>query len=411
MTFVYLISIRLYVLSVRVASFFNPKAKQWISGRKEWKQKLKAGIDPSGRYVWVHCASLGEFEQGRPVIEALKEKHPGLKIILTFFSPSGYEIRKNYGGADYICYLPSDSPANARFFADTVKPVMAVFIKYEFWYFFIRAMSKRQIPVYLVSGIFRNGQIFFRWYGKWYRNILNCFTHLFVQDETSRQLLSGVGIHHVTVAGDTRFDRVWQIFNNRKDIAVVQEFTRNSFPIICGSTWPADEELLLRWLHQAPNNVKYVIAPHEIHESRIRELVAKISLPVIRFSQLNNADLTTFQVLIIDNIGMLSSLYGYGKIAYVGGGFGRGIHNVAEAAVYGMPIVFGPHYKKFGEATGLEAEGAAFPIHTYNDLENVLNRLYNNSHDLEKSSLSAGNFIHSRIGATDVFLKNASFEF
>jgi 3-deoxy-D-manno-octulosonic-acid transferase len=409
MKLLYLFSVKFYVFAVHVASLFSPKARLWISGRRNWKKKLSEGIVAGEKYIWVHCASLGEFEQGRPVIEAMRKQHHDLKIVLTFFSPSGYEIRKNYPGADYICYLPSDGPYNARFFADAVKPVMAVFVKYEFWYYLIREMHRREIPVYLVSGIFRREQVFFRWYGKWYRNILTLFTHLFVQDEASLTLLGRAGIKNVTVAGDTRFDRVWNIYNNRKDIESVKEFAKGAFTLVCGSTWPADEEILLKWLHEAPGNVKYIIAPHEIHESRITGLISRITLPCVRYSMAAGSDMKKARVLVIDNIGMLSSLYGYGKVAYVGGGFGKGIHNVAEAAVYGMPVLFGPRYKKFGEAVGLEKAGAAFPVSSFLEFEAVINTLLNNNEVLSGSSHKAGEYIRKRTGATECFLQKAEF--
>jgi len=391
-------------MSVRLASLFNSKARLWIKGRSGWKENLKKNIDPGKKYLWIHCASLGEFEQGRPVIEAVKEKFPEMKVVLSFFSPSGYEVRKNYPLADYICYLPSDSPSNARYFIETVKPVFAVFIKYEFWYYFINELYKRNIPVYLVSGIFRNDQVFFRTYGKWYRNILKMFTHLFVQDEKSKDLLSGAGINNVTVSGDTRFDRVLNIFNNRKEIEPAKEFSEGSYTIVCGSTWQPDDEILLKWLHHSPENVKFIIAPHEIHESRINWLVSNIKIPSVRFSQYSKGNFRDKRVLIIDNIGMLSSLYGYGKIAYIGGGFGKGIHNVAEAAVYGIPVVFGPNYHKFAEAVGLINHGGAFTVSDYNSLETILNKMYGNINDLEKSSAKASEYIKTRTGATNVFI-------
>lgn len=407
---VYYLSVRFYVLAVTVASLFNTKAKLWLQGRRNWRKKHFHNVNYETPYVWVHCASLGEFEQGRPVIEAIRQKHPGVKIVLTFFSPSGYEVRKNYPGADLILYLPSDSPANAAFFARNLNIKAAIFVKYEFWYYFMREMHRSGIPLYLVSGIFRREQVFFRWYGKWYRNILNLFTHLFVQDEASSELLRKAGITNVTVAGDTRFDRVWTIYNQRKEIVGLNDFSEGAFTVVCGSTWPADEEILLMWLHRAPDNVKLIIATHEISESRISGLMGKIKLRCVRYSLISGSDLKNARVLIIDNIGMLSSLYGYGQVAYVGGGFGRGIHNVAEAAVYGVPVIFGPRYKKFGEAVGLEMTGAAFPVSSYQDFDTVMNLLLTKKEMLTKCSCKAGAYIKNRIGATEVFLQKAVFK-
>lgn len=402
---VYYLSILFYTWIVRLVSPFNNKAKLWIDGRKDWKKKLAENMSSGDRWIWFHCASLGEFEQGRPVIEKLKEKDPAIKILLTFFSPSGYEVRKNYAGADYICYLPADFPSNASFFIKTVRPEMAVFVKYEFWYYFINQLHKSKIPVILISAIFRPDQIFFKDYGRWYRKILLKYNHIFVQDKKSEGLLKSAGVSNVTVAGDTRFDRVWQIFQSKKDIPVASRFSENAFVVVAGSSWKPDEEMICRWINRSEPEYKLIIAPHLIDEDHLKTLEAMLTVTALRFSQAEGKNLSNFKVLIIDNIGMLSSLYQYGKFAYIGGGFGVGIHNVLEAAVFGIPVVFGPNHRKFSEALRLIDAGGAFPVSTDSDFNHIFQTLTTDPVKRTDAGKKAGYFVSENIGATDVAMK------
>ena len=343
MAFLYNIGIQAYHLAIQLAAPFNEKAALLCKGRKEvWKKA--AGIQRGeGRLVWFHAASLGEFEQGRPVIEALKAAEPATQILLTFFSPSGYEIRKNYTGADYILYLPGDTRRNAVRLIEKFRPDAAVFIKYEFWFHYLNELNKRNIPVYLISAIFRPNQPFFKSWGKLHRRMLGCFKELFVQDGQSVELLKSIGIKNVRLTGDTRFDRVKQIAENAKQIVKVEQFCDGRPAIVCGSTWPPDEEILLEYINCHPDGYKWIIVPHEIGENHIKAILDKCRKKVARYTS-ENTDLADKEVLIIDCIGLLSSIYRYGKIAYIGGGFGVGIHNTLEAAVYGIPVIFGPKY-------------------------------------------------------------------
>ena len=390
---------------IYVASFFgNPKAKLWIKGRKNLFQTLSAQLKPGNR-IWVHAASLGEFEQGRPLIEKIRERHPEVQIFLTFFSTSGYEVRKNYSGADYIFYLPMDSKRNAQQFIDLVNPQKVLFIKYEFWYHYLLTLKKRNIPVYLCSANFRENQMFFKWWGGWYRKLLHFFSHFFVQTSTSQRLLESIGLSNSTITGDTRFDRVYDIASQAKEIEVVKKFVGENQCFIAGSTWEPDEELITRYINETTGPVKYIIAPHEIHTSHIERLEKSLCKRTVRFSNKENASLTDYDVLIIDNIGMLSSLYRYGKVAYIGGGFGKGIHNILEAAVFGMPILFGPNHLKFQEAIDLIQEDAAFPINKYDDLKVKLDELFGNAETLDLTGKKAAAFVKRNIGATEKIMK------
>ncbi len=374
----YNLSIHLYILAIRLAARWNPKAKKWINGRKNIFQNIKKEFQPDAPVVWVHAASLGEFEQGRPLIEAIKKQYPTHKIVLTFFSPSGYEIRKNYDAADYICYLPADTPRNVARFLDLIQPDLAIFIKYEFWFNYLNTLKKRNTPTLLVSAVFRPQQVFFRPYGQFFKRMLFCFEHIFVQDEASFNLLSQNGIQNATVVGDTRMDRVWQLSRQASKIPIVDSFKANNELLICGSTWPADEALLFPTFQEIKTtqpNLKFILAPHQIDEAHIQQIEANLSCSNIRYSQANEANVQGIDVLIIDNIGMLSSLYCYGKYAYIGGGFGSGIHNTQEAFVYGLPVIFGPKYNKFKEAVDLVTQGGAFVIQDSKAFEKTLDSL------------------------------------
>jgi len=405
MTLIYKAVIFLYSVIIHVFSIFNEKARLFVRGRKNWEENLSQKIDRNAKYIWFHCASLGEFEQGRPVIEELKEQFPKYKIVLTFFSPSGYEIRKNYALADVVAYLPMDTKRNVNTFLDIVKPEKVFFVKYEFWYFYISELKKRNIPLYIISAIFRENQQFFRntpW-GKWYRKMLNRVEHLFVQNEKSGELLKTIGISNFTVSGDTRFDRVAAIAKSSKEIPIVEKFRGNSQLIIAGSTWKPDEELLAAFINQS-NNIKFIIAAHEVSAANINRIQQLLKKPAISFSKVSETEIDKFQVLIIDSVGLLSSLYRYGDVAYIGGGFGVGIHNILEAATFGLPVIFGPNYKKFKEAVDLTFEGGAISISNSDELRQVLNNLMNDKNQLGKASKICSNYVEKNVGSTKVII-------
>jgi len=408
MKLLYNLSIYLYTAVARVAALFNSKAKLFIRGRKGWAAKLQENINPESQYIWFHCASLGEFEQGRPVIEEVKKRFPEYKILLTFFSPSGYEIRKNYPEADYICYLPADTRKNVNIFYNIVKPWKAFFIKYEYWYNYLTEAKNRGIPVYIVSAIFRPSQLFFKnnLAGKWYRKTLYSVNHFFVQDTGSEKLLNNHGITNVVVSGDTRFDRVAAIAGSAKSIPVIKKFKSGKPLVVVGSSWQPDEELVVKYINQA-ENIKFIIAPHEVTPSNINRLKALLKKPFTTYSAINQANIEKKDVIIVDSVGLLSSLYRYGDVAYIGGGFGVGIHNILEAATFGLPIIFGPNYKKFNEACELKNIGAAFPIKNYEELEQNLSKLIFTPGNLHKLSELSRNYIEHNKGATQLIIKKA----
>jgi len=404
MIVLYSILLRIYFLLILAASISNDKAKKWISGRRNTFKRLREQIPANEEIIWFHCASLGEFEQGRPVIEAYRKQHPDHKILLTFFSPSGYEIRKNYEGADYIYYLPLDTYYNAKRFIQIVRPKAAIFVKYEFWYFYLQALHRNSIPTYVISAIFRPKQIFFRWYGGMFRRVLRTYRQIFVQNQQSCDLLRAIGVSNVTISGDTRFDRVADIANNVKNLPTVESFVGASSAIVAGSTWPADEAILAEYATANPS-IKMIVAPHEIGEGHIQEILAKFSaLKTVRYTQTTPEEVATAQILIVDTIGILSSVYRYGTIAYIGGGFGVGIHNTLEAATFGLPIVFGPNYQKFQEAKDLVSIKAAFSIESFAQLSEILNSLVNDAAMLESSSASSREYVRSHVGATRTIL-------
>lgn len=398
---IYSLLIRTYGLLVRIVALRNPKARQWARGRRALLTTIANTLKPYERRVWFHCPSLGEFEQARPVIELYRQRYPDTKIVLTFYSPSGYEIRKNYPGADYIFYLPEDTRHNARRFVELVNPVEVYFVKYDFWKNYLKETARRGIPLYLFSAIFRPEQVFFRWYGGWYRQLLHCFSRIFVQNPESETLLGTIGVQHVTVAGDTRFDRVAAIAATARDIPPAEGFANNSPVLVAGSTWPADEQLLIHYLNENPGKIKLILAPHEIDPSHLKSIETLLGkIPFCRFSQWSEAKAQSARVLLIDNIGMLSSLYQYGTIAYIGGGFGKGIHNILEAATFGLPVVFGPNYQRFKEAADLVAQGGAWPISDYSGLKTVLHKLTADSEYLKTSGDKASTYVKSATGAT-----------
>lgn len=400
--------IHLYTLAIKSAALAgNDKARQWVQGRKHLMERISQALKPDdGPRYWVHCASLGEFEQGRPLIEALREEHPGCSIVLTFFSPSGYEIRKNYAGADYVWYLPDDTPRHAREFVRLVRPEKVFFIKYEFWRNYLSVLHKENIPTSLVSANFRPDQLFFKWYGGWYRKVLRCFSHLFVQNQRSASLLNGIGLTNVTVTGDTRFDRVCRIADEAGPIGAIARFVNGMPCIVAGSSWPPDEALLTEYLNTTDRPVKWILAPHEIDEAHVKGILASIRKKAVRYTQItDDQDLSDTDVLIVDNMGMLSAVYQYGRIGYIGGGFGRGIHNTLEAAVFGMPVLFGPCYKNFQEAVDLIACGGARSINTYDDLKHWLDTWLDQPEELAKAGKAAGAFVAQGKGATRTVLR------
>lgn len=406
MKILYKTGIHIYALAIRLTSLFNSKARMAIKGRKNWSKTLAKKIETNSRYIWFHCASLGEFEQGRPVIEEIKKQYPEYRIVLTFFSPSGYEIRKNYPLADIVTYLPFDTPRNAKNFLKIVQPEKAFFIKYEFWHFYISELKKQGIPVYLISGIFRESQHFFKnniW-GRWYKKMLFRFDHFFVQNKKSAELLSSIGVNNFTVSGDTRFDRVTAIAAGAKEIPAVEKFRKQSKLIVAGSTWKPDEELLTTFINNA-GNVKMIIAPHEVSSANINRLKQMLKKPAELFSETQNNMPDDCQVLIIDSIGVLSSLYRYGDVAYIGGGFGVGIHNILEAATYGLPVIFGPNYTKFKEANDLTERDGAHVISNYNELNTTLKSLLENPEKLKNSSAICKKYVEENVGATSVIIK------
>lgn len=400
MSLLYDLGLLIYHFGVWVASFGNDKAKKFLEGRKGVIEYISGKIDKNSQYVWVHAASLGEFEQGRPVIEQIKRLKPEYKTILTFFSPSGYEVRKNYEGADIVCYLPIDTSWGAKRFLDTVQPACAIFIKYEFWMNYIRGLKRRNIPTYIVSAIFREEQAFFKWYGGWYRKVLHCFNHLFVQNQTSLYLLASVGVTNASLTGDTRFDRVADIAAKSKELPIVSAFKQGKKVIVAGSSWPKDEDILCAYFNEHPE-VKMILAPHEIHQSHLDSIVAKLKRPYAFYQGSSEEEVAKADCLIINCFGLLSSIYKYGEVAYIGGGFGVGIHNTLEAAVYGMPVVFGPNYHKFQEAVDMVKRGAAFSIEgaeQYNPLMDKM--LTDGSSSLHSASEAAAAYVNENRGAT-----------
>lgn len=407
----YNIAIYIYLIGVAIGSLFNKKIKKMWRGEREAVALLKEKVDPTAQYVWFHAASLGEFEQGRPLIERLRATHPEYKILLTFFSPSGYEVRKNYEGADIVCYLPLDTIRNARRFLRAVRPVMAFFIKYEFWYNYLHILKHRGVPVYSVSSIFRPGQVFFRWYGGSYGKVLRCITHYFVQNEVSKELLKGIGIEEATVVGDTRFDRVLEIKNQSKELPIVEAFKganendKGCKVFVAGSSWQPDEEIFIRFFNEHPD-WKLIIAPHVIGEDHLSFILDKLKMKTVRYTQTNAQEAAEARCLIIDCFGLLSTIYRYGEIAYVGGGFGVGIHNVPEAAVWGVPVLFGPNNKRFQEAQDLLACKGSFEVTDYDSFNTIITRLITDDDYRRQSGEASVNYVMSRSGASEKIMQS-----
>ena len=464
----YNIAIYIYLIGVAIGSLFNKKIKKMWRGEREAVDLLKEKVDPTAKYVWFHAASLGEFEQGRPLIEQLRATHPEYKILLTFFSPSGYEVRKNYEGADIVCYLPLDTIRNARRFLRAVHPVMAFFIKYEFWYNYLHILRHRGVPVYSVSSIFRPGQVFFKWYGRNYAKVLRCITHFFVQNEVSLKLLKGIGIDEATVVGDTRFDRVLQIKEQSKELPIVEAFkgingkgsackeelsedackkdlsedackedlsedackeelsedackeefsedackkelsengSKGCKVFVAGSSWQPDEDIFIRFFNDHPD-WKLIIAPHVIGEDHLSYILDKLQMKAVRYTQATEQSAAEARCLIIDCFGLLSTIYRYGEIAYVGGGFGVGIHNVPEAAVWGVPVLFGPNNKRFQEAQDLLACKGSFEVTDYDSFNTIISHLISDDQFRQQCGEASANYVKSRSGATDIIMKS-----
>jgi 3-deoxy-D-manno-octulosonic-acid transferase len=397
MLLLYRFGLSIFYILMKFASLWHPKAKLWVSGRKHWEEELRKKVGKIDSSVWFHFASLGEFEQGRPVMEALKKAEPETNIIISFFSPSGYEIRKNYPLAKAVCYLPLDSPRNAQKFIELIKPKYAVFTKYEYWFYFFKTLHQQHIPLYLVSAIFRQNQVFFKWYGGFYRQMLDYISYFFVQNEESKILLNSLGITQVAVSGDTRFDRVAENAKKKIELKEIEAFCGSSKVLVAGSTWPADEELLNTIIESYPN-WKIIIAPHEIAEANLQRLEKQLLGKTIRYSNLAANTFIPPEVLIIDNIGLLSSLYSYGHVAYIGGGFGKGIHNTLEAAAFGLPVIFGPNYQKFQEAKDLIELKAGFSISNQAELNDCFKLLQADTH--KEAGKQAKAYVDSHTGAT-----------
>lgn len=390
MQFLYNFSITLLNLAFNILALFNSKAKKGLIGRKNWEEKLKNTITPDSDWIWMHCSSLGEFEQGRPVFEALKQKYPNYKFALSFFSPSGYEIRKNYKEADLVFYLPFDTPSNAKKLAQILQPKLLILAKYDYWYNHLKYQFNNGTKIIVISAIFRENQIYFKPYGKWFANQLNKYIHrFFVQDKNSELLLNNIGIKQVTIAGDTRFDRVKSIASQTEKLDWVEQFKQNNNLIVLGSSWKEDEDLWIKFINEKlPNDYKIILVPHEIKAQKIQELKNSIKKNTTLFSELNEKDFTNSKVLIVDAIGFLSKIYASADLAYVGGGFNKsGVHNTLEPAVFGSPVIIGPNYQKFNEVKMLKKEGTLFSISNYNEFEKILIELINNpdKRDLIKS--------------------------
>jgi 3-deoxy-D-manno-octulosonic-acid transferase len=388
------------VILVHIAAWFSPKAKLWVQGRENWKTHLKKAIPKNVSVTWFHCASLGEFEQARPVIEAFKKSDPDVFILLSFFSPSGYEIRKNYALADYICYLPADFPSNAKDFVTIVKPQKAIFVKYEFWYNFLQALKDADCSTYLIAARFRSDQPFFQWYGSWFKKQLNNFYRIHLQDESSAEMLQRTGYSNFIVSGDPRFDRVTQNAQQTEELPEIKLWLNGRSCMVAGSAWPADEQIFFPWQNQRA----LIIAPHEIDEAHLTSIEKEAGTSIIRYSQLIKQPDLTSNVLLIDNIGMLMRIYSMAEFAFVGGGFGTGLHNILEPAAFGIPVIFGPMHQKFPEANALIQSGGGLSVSSRSDFSQFLERL-----EQDQNKIMAHNaqlFVDSHTGATELIMKD-----
>ena len=405
MMLIYSICIALYARLVGLVGLWNQKARLWSEGRKGIFEKMQQSINPTDRIVWIHVASLGEFEQGRPIIEQMRKQNLDYKILVTFFSPSGYEIRKNYNGADYIFYLPADTPRNVKRFLDIVNPEIAIFVKYEFWLNYLYELKRRKVRTFVISAIFRKNSTFFKWYGTKWRQALESFEQMFVQNEESKTLLHSIGFDNVIVAGDTRFDRVAELAQAVKPIELIERFKQDSRLFVAGSTWGPDEDILQELINDNPD-IKFVVAPHEMEEGRIEKIISATKAGAVRYTRCDeNTDFSNTQVLILDTIGILSSVYSYATWSYIGGGFGVGIHNTLEAATFALPIAFGPNYHKFKEARDMISLGAATKVENATDLKGWFKPLREDAEHLNKVSATAKNYTIQNQGATALIMQ------
>ena len=403
----YNIGIIFYGFLIRIAALFNEKAKLWVVGRKDIFSKIKSQLAAETRpVIWIHCASLGEFEQGRPIIDSLHRDLKTYALVLTFFSPSGFEVRKNYPQADYIFYLPLDTSKNAKRFLTLVNPKIVIFVKYEFWLNYLKEIRKREIPSILMSAVFRRNQLFFKWYGQFYRQAIFTFKHIFVQDKTSVTLLNNIGVSAVTLAGDTRFDRVSEIAQHATHFPVIEKMVAGKFTLVAGSTWEKDEAIIADFFNRhTDNNLRLILAPHEINRRHLEQIEKQFQEPVLFFTQITEKTaLENSRILIIDTIGILSSVYQYGKVAYIGGGFGKGIHNILEAATFGMPVIFGPNYDKFKEAVDLIRLKGGFSVKSTKEFNEIFSNFINNRISLKEISQITHNYVMSNCGAQKMIL-------
>jgi 3-deoxy-D-manno-octulosonic-acid transferase len=401
MKLIYQISVLGYSFLIRIASLFNSKAKLWVDGRKNIFNLIQSKINSNEEIAWFHCASLGEFEQGKPVIEGFKQKHPHFKIVVTFFSPSGYELRKNYEGADYVFYLPIDTKKNAQKFTTILQPKIAFFVKYEFWFHYLKELHLQQTPTYLISGVFRENQLFFKWYGTWYKKMLYYFTHFFVQNTESETLLKKIGFNNITISGDTRFDRVFENAINTIKLPIIEAFKNNKQIIIGGSSWQAEEKILANYFLNQTVNFKLIIAPHDIAESHIKQIETLFKGNCIRYSKATEQNVGNENILIIDNIGILANAYQYTEIAFVGGGFTGALHNILEPCSFGNLVLFGPNHQKFHEAQDLVTNGGAFVVTNEIDFTEIISK---NTTKIDAIKAQNRNFIFNRKGATKLIL-------
>jgi len=409
MLFLYNLVISIAGFFLKIVALFSPKIKLFIDGKKNVFSILEEKIKDTDKTIWFHSASLGEYEQGLPVIEKIKEKYPLHKIVVTFFSPSGYEVRKNNTVTDVTIYLPLDTKKNAKRFLKLVHPEKAFFIKYEFWLNYLKELETSKTPTYLISGIFRDSQMFFKWYGGFYRKALKAFTYFFVQNESSKQKIEAIGFNNVIVSGDTRFDRVNAILERDNSLDYIEKFKNNQTTIIIGSSWPKDEALIAEYINQAPDNVKFIIAPHNIKTEQISNLKSQITKSSVLFSEKNNLDLSNYSVFIIDTIGLLTKIYSYGTIAYVGGGFGNpGIHNILEPATFGIPIIIGPNFSNFAEAVELVKLKGCTVISNSDELKNSFDQLINDGNFLKEKGQICKSYIQDNTGATNSIMKIVS---
>ncbi|MCK9639670.1 MAG: 3-deoxy-D-manno-octulosonic acid transferase [Prolixibacteraceae bacterium] len=406
MHFLYNTGIRFYQFLIWVVSFRNPKAKKWLSGRKNLFEKIKKEVTPGNHLLWFHVSSLGEFEQARPVIEGVKKRFPKYRILLTFFSPSGYELKKDYPFADYVFYLPLDTPRNASKFLDLIQPEKVFFVKYEFWFNFLTELKQREIPTYIFSALFRPSQFFFQPWGKWFRKALKAYTHLFVQNQSSFDTLHQFGFDNVTISGDTRLDRVAQIAEAASVLPKLEKFCAGNLVIVAGSTWPEDEAIFLNYVNACSHKVKFVVAPHEVNEDSLDRITSVLKRPFVLYSSASTPEqLDSADVMIVDGYGYLVSVYRYAKIAFIGGGFTTGIHSILEPAVYGMPVVFGPDYHKFHEAIEMIQLGAAHSVSNYEELDMLFERYLTEPKRLAQESLFASQYVESNRGATEQIIR------